>query len=198
MRKTLLTLLAAFALAINGFAQTWNMVITRADGTKDTLKTSEVKDVSFFLPDQNVEQVIIKEIYNGGCPSDQGDRFFQQDKGFILYNNCPETAVINNLAVGIIDPFNANAVHLSKWHEGKTMLYEKEGFIPALHGIWWFQSALVIPPYSQVVVCCRVPSTTRRLTANRPIMPIRIIMQCTTPRAGTTVVGWDGTLRPLR
>ena len=154
MRKTLLTLLAAFALAINGFAQTWNMVITRADGTKDTLKTSEVKDVSFFLPDQNVEQVIIKEIYNGGCPSDQGDRFFQQDKGFILYNNCPETAVINNLAVGIIDPNNAEAVHLSKWHEGKTMLYEKQGFIPALHGIWWFQSALVIPPYSQVVVCC--------------------------------------------
>ena len=102
MRKTLLTLLAAFAFATSGFAQTWNMVITRADGTKDTLKTSEVKDVSFFLPDQNVEQVIIKEIYNGGCPSDQGGRFFQQDKGFILYNNCPETAVINNLAVGIV------------------------------------------------------------------------------------------------
>ena len=54
MKKILLTLITVFALAASGFAQTWNMVIIREGGTRDTLNTSAVKQVKFFMPDQNV------------------------------------------------------------------------------------------------------------------------------------------------
>ncbi|RKW60334.1 MAG: DUF4876 domain-containing protein [Prevotella sp.] len=151
MKKILLTLITVFALAASGFAQTWNMVIIREDGTRDTLKTSAVKQVTFFMPDQNVDQVIIKELYVGGCPPDQGKTAFQSDKGFILYNNCPQTAVINNLAVGILNPYNGESEN--KWYDGAgKLIYAADEYHPGTDGLWYFQAPLVIKPFSQVVV----------------------------------------------
>lgn len=150
MKKILLSLFAIVALATSGFAQSWNMVITREDGTQEAIPASKVKNVKFEMADQNVSQVIIKELYNGGCQPDNGGRFFQMDKGFILYNNGNEVAVINNLAVGIISPFNSNAD--SKWLKNGKLVYDGQGYIPGIHGIWYFQRALVIQPYSQIVV----------------------------------------------
>ena len=95
-------------------------------------------------------QIIIKELYNGGCQPDNGGRFFQMDKGFILYNNGGEVAVINNLAVGIVDPYNAQAP--SKWLKNGKLVYDGQGYIPGIHGIWYFQGPLVMQPYSQIVV----------------------------------------------
>ncbi len=95
-------------------------------------------------------QIIIKELYNGGCQPDNGDKFFQMDKGFVLYNNSAEVATIENLAVGIINPFNSQAP--SKWLVNGKLEYEGKGYIPGIHGIWYFQGPLVIQPYSQIVV----------------------------------------------
>ena len=72
-------------------------------------------------------QIIIKELYNGGCQPDNGGRFFQMDKGFILYNNGGEVAVINNLAVGIVDPYNSQAP--SKWLKNGKLVYDGQGAI---------------------------------------------------------------------
>ncbi|WP_314957212.1 DUF4876 domain-containing protein [Hoylesella loescheii] len=150
MKKILLSLFATIALATSGFAQTWNMVVTREDGTKEVFPASKVKNVSFEMADQNVSQVIIKELYNGGCQPDNGGRSFQMDKGFILYNNGGEVAVINNLAVGIVDPNNSHAP--SKWLKNGKLVYDGQGYIPGIHGIWYFQGPLVMQPYSQIVV----------------------------------------------
>lgn len=150
MKKILLSLFAIIALATSGFAQTWNMVVTREDGTKEVIPASKVKNVSFELADQNMSQVIIKELYNGGCQPDNGGRFFQQDQGFVLYNNGGEVAVINNLAVGILDPYNSQAP--SKWLKNGKLVYDGQGYIPGIHGIWYFQGPLVMQPYSQIVV----------------------------------------------
>ena len=95
-------------------------------------------------------QIIIKELYNGGCQPDKGDHFFQMDKGFILYNNSAEVATIENLAVGIVDPYNAQAP--SKWLKNGKLVYDGQGYIPGIHGIWFFQGPLVMQPYSQIVV----------------------------------------------
>lgn len=150
MKKILLSLFATIALATSGFAQTWNMVVTREDGTKEVFPASKVKNVSFEMADQNVSQVIIKELYNGGCQPDNGGRSFQMDKGFVLYNNGGEVAVINNLAVGIVDPNNSHAP--SKWLKNGKLVYDGQGYIPGIHGIWYFQGPLVMQPYSQIVV----------------------------------------------
>lgn len=150
MKKTILSLVALLATALSVNAQTWNMVITHEDGTVETLATSAVKSVTFIQPDQNADQVIIKEIYNGGVMKDDGSGNFAMDKNIILYNNCSQVAVINNLCIGMSANYNAEASSNSKLYKDGNLIYTD--FIPAINGIWYFPKALTIQPYSQVVV----------------------------------------------
>lgn len=148
MKKIILTLFAAIAMVGSANAQTWKMVVTKDDGTTDTLTTGKVKSVSFAVEDQNTESIIIKELYNGGCPLDAGTSFYQYDKGFILYNNSPEVAVANNLCVGMISPYNSNATN--GWYTDGKLTYTD--MVPASTGIWWFQQPVILQPYEQRVV----------------------------------------------
>ena len=100
MKRILLVLsfiVGQFALG-NLSAQSWKMIITKTDGTTEELLTSDISDISFtaqqeeqpVLPDKNADQIIIKEIYNGGCTADDGVTHFHMDKSIIIYNNCPQ------------------------------------------------------------------------------------------------------------
>lgn len=158
MNKRLL-LIFAFALCHLSFctAQSWKMTITKNDGTTLELSANDVKEISFSeippptLPDQNVDQIIIKEVYCGGCPMDDGSGFFQADKCIILYNNCPQKIVANNLCFGFCTPYNSNGNNRN-YDDAGQLVYEAEDFTPALNGIWYFPGSLVIEPWSQVVV----------------------------------------------
>ena len=156
MKKILLLLVAMFVFIGNINAQTWNMVVTHNDGTVQVIKASDVKNVTFQLPDQNADQVIIKELYTTGVPDDKDPKkFFQSDKGFILYNNGGKTAVISNLAIGMLDPYNAHSGANAWYSAGATEpSYVSQNWVPATAGIWYFQNSLVIEPYSQVVISC--------------------------------------------
>ena len=101
----------------------------------------------------DVKHLIIKEIYNGGTPLNEGPKYFQNDQGFIIYNNSDQAVVAKNLCVGILDPYNANAPSNS-WNKNGTLSYEKEGYIPASDGIWYFQGDITIKPFEQIVVSC--------------------------------------------
>jgi len=155
MKKTIL-IMAALLITMGLSAQNWKMVITKSDGTTIEMPTSEVDNITYVasegevLPDQNVDQIIIKEIYNGGCLDNDGKNF-QFDKCIILYNNCGEQAVVNNLCIGAVTPANAFANN-PNYDESGNLVYESEGFHPIWHGTWWFQGSLVIEPYTQVVV----------------------------------------------
>ena len=152
-----LTLLLCLFLYTTVQAQSWKMTVTRTDGTQVELLTSEVRDITFVedvqptLPDKNADQIIIKEIYNGGCPKDEGSDFFQMDKCIVLYNNCPQQAVVNNLCFAFAAPYNSNAKNDNYGTDG-SLVYETEGFTPALNGIWYYPGSLVIEPWAQVVV----------------------------------------------
>lgn len=153
MRKTLLAVAILATSALGASAQNWNMIVTHTDGTVDTIQTSAVSKVSFSLPDVNADQIVIKELYFGGCPKDEGSGAFQQDKGFVLYNNCGQQAVVNNLGIAFCNPYNAHGSN--DWYDEEgNLYYADKGFLPANDGIWYLQSPLVIEPYSQVVVSC--------------------------------------------
>ena len=96
-------------------------------------------------------QVVIKELYCGGCMSDNGVDKFQYDKCVILYNNSSEPASLSNLCFGIAAPANAQANNNNYTADGH-LTYEGEGFIPVWNGIWYFPETLTIAPYSQVVI----------------------------------------------
>ena len=154
MKKTLLILLVTMAMNVQ--AQTWKMVITMANGDKEEIATADIKDIAYIetavqQEDKNVDQIIIKEVYNGGVMLNDGSKNYQFDKCIILYNNCPQQAVVNNLCFGICSPFNAQANN-NNYTESGQLSYESQGFTPALNGIWYYPQSLVIEPFSQVVV----------------------------------------------
>ncbi len=96
-------------------------------------------------------QVVIKEVYNGGCLKDDGVTKFQYDKCIILYNNSSQTASLSNLCIGEASPANAQQQNKNIDASGR-LTYESEGFIPVWNGIWYFPSVLEIEPYSQIVI----------------------------------------------
>lgn len=159
-KKLFLLLLLSLSLGTVK-AQTWKLVINKTDGQTIELATSDIQDIQFVnqeeelptLPDQNVDQIIIKEIYNGGCPMDEGTDMFHMDKCIILYNNCPQQAVVNNLCFGMATPYNAESPSINTiYGEDGRLVYESEGFTPAQNAIWYYPHSLVIEPYSQVVI----------------------------------------------
>ena len=156
MKKLILSIVALVATVTSANAQSeWKMLITHADGTKTEIKTSDVKDIQYvqqmpYEADANVDQIIIKELYSGGCLKDDGKNF-QYDKCVVLYNNCPQKAVVNNLCFGAANPANAQAKNENYGEDGK-LVYEKDGFIPVWNGIFYYPYSLIIEPYSQVVI----------------------------------------------
>ncbi|MCR5152416.1 MAG: DUF4876 domain-containing protein [Prevotella sp.] len=133
--------------AVEGVAYTFN-------GTSGllTVKTDETTDVSMAMMSARVSQIVIKELYNGGCLADDGTTKFQYDKCVILYNNSSQRAVVSNLCLGEAAPSNGQSQNRNYDDATGRLVYEKDGFIPLWHGIWYFPSTLEIEPYSQVVV----------------------------------------------
>lgn len=116
-----------------------------------TVKSNETTTATIAMKSARTSQVIIKELYNGGCMADDGVTKFQYDKCIILYNNSSQQATLSNLCFGEGAPANAQTQNKNYTAEGK-LTYEAEGFIPVWHGIWYFPSTLTIEPYSQIVV----------------------------------------------
>ena len=115
-----------------------------------TLTADKENTATIELKEAKTSQVIIKELYNGGCPKDDTGNF-QFDKCVILYNNSAQTATLNNLCIAFVTPYNGHGSNKNYGEDGK-LTYEAEKFTPAFGGMWWFQDALTIAPYSQIVV----------------------------------------------
>ena len=104
-------------------------------------------DINMVRSETN--QIVIKELYIGGCPKDDGSGYYQYDKYVILYNNSAEEAVLGtDFCFGMCSPANSNATN--KYYTGETLSYTD--WIPAYCSVWWFQEPVTIQPYSQVVV----------------------------------------------
>ena len=116
-----------------------------------TVKTNETTAVTIEMKSIKTSQIVVKELYNGGCMMDDGVTKFQYDKCIILYNNSSQPASLSNLCIGEGSPANGQTQNKNYNAEGK-LSYESEGFIPVWHGIWYFQQTLEIAPYSQVVI----------------------------------------------
>ena len=121
-----------------------NANIMVSEGTADPFVINLLKVVS--------QQVIIKELYNGGCLAADGLGAYQSDQYFIIYNNSSEPADISNLVFGIGAPYESYTNNLY-YSEGGELMYEHEDWTPAGGALWWFSAeSLTLDPYSQIVV----------------------------------------------
>ncbi len=96
-------------------------------------------------------QIVIKEIFVGGTPKDDGSGSFAFDKYLILYNNSDANADLSKLCLGMIAPFNAQASNDYYNGEGK-LFYEEEKWIPAVQAFWYFQTNVILQPGKQIVI----------------------------------------------
>lgn len=96
-------------------------------------------------------QIIIKELYCGGCPKDNGSGAFARDQYVILYNNSDAPASLDKLCLAMALPYNANSQSNHDYVNG-VLSYESEGWVPAGTGIWYFQGSVSLQPGEQIVI----------------------------------------------
>lgn len=114
------------------------------------LSSGKENDVDVELQESKSSQLVIKELYMGGCQTDDGSGEFKYDKYVILYNNGDTDYDASNVCFAIAYPYNANATN--RYLVNGELSYVAEGWVPAASAIWWFETDVVIPPYSQIVV----------------------------------------------
>lgn len=100
---------------------------------------------------QTANPIVIKELYVGGCQKNDGSGKFAIDKCIILYNNSDEPVALDNVGVGMIEPYNAEANTHSFLNGGK-LDYADADWVPAINGVWYFQEGTIIAPYAELVV----------------------------------------------
>lgn len=96
-------------------------------------------------------QVIIKELYVGGCQKDDGSGVFIYDRYITLYNNSDETANLGEMALAMAMPYNSSGGN-NRYYVNGVLSYESEGWVPAGQAIWYFQQNVSIAPGKQIVI----------------------------------------------
>ena len=116
-----------------------------------TVLNGRATAVSIAMKQARTSQLVIKELYCGGCIKDDGTTQFHFDKCVILYNNSALPASLSNLCIGAAAPANAHANNKNYDADGR-LVYEADGFIPVWNGLWYFPATLEVAPYERVVV----------------------------------------------
>ena len=96
------------------------------------------------------QQIIIKEAYSTGCPNGESNTY-SNDAYVILYNNSELEADASDIVFCGISPNTPNSVK-NFYVDGVSLVFENEDWIPAYSAIWWFDSEVKIPAYSQIVI----------------------------------------------
>ena len=106
---------------------------------------------SLTLVESKSSQIVIKELYFGGCQKDDGSGAFTNDGYVILYNNSDVEVNASDVCFAYASPFNAHATN--KFLANGELSYVSQGWLPAGTSTWWFtRDDIVIAPYSQIVI----------------------------------------------
>ncbi|MDD2293360.1 MAG: DUF4876 domain-containing protein [Bacteroidales bacterium] len=135
--------------AKNGTAVMFNGLKTGITVTKEWKNNPQT--VSIELVETEAKQIIIKEVYVGGCPKNDGSGSFANDKYIVLYNNSEVDADLTNLCFAIPIQYNSYATNVD--YVDGVLSYESEHKVPAGHGLWtWGTETPKLKPGEQVVV----------------------------------------------
>lgn len=126
--------------------------ITHFNVTKSNISvTANINEPIDLLFTASIENtLVIKELYFGGCPKDDGSGTFARDQYVILYNNSSSIVDLSKIVLGMVLPYNSSEKN-SDYVNGK-LSYEAEGWIPAGTGVWYFQQEVKLEPGKQIVI----------------------------------------------
>lgn len=102
--------------------------------------------------------IVIKEIYCGGCTKLPFEGNYQSDKYMILHNNTSETQYLDGLCFGSLDPYNSQATNVWVTQDESTGATIFPDFLPVAQCVWQFggtgQTFPLTPGEDAVVVIC--------------------------------------------
>ncbi|MCR2006480.1 DUF4876 domain-containing protein [Bacteroides acidifaciens] len=102
--------------------------------------------------------IVIKEIYCGGCTKLPFEGNYQSDKYMILHNNTSETQYLDGLCFGSLDPYNSQATNVWVTQDESTGVTIFPDFLPVAQCVWQFggtgQTFPLAPGEDAVVVIC--------------------------------------------
>lgn len=102
--------------------------------------------------------IVIKEIYCGGCTKLPFEGNYQSDKYMILHNNTFETQYLDGLCFGSLDPYNSQATNVWVTQDESTGATIFPDFLPVAQCVWQFggtgQTFPLAPGEDAVVVIC--------------------------------------------
>ncbi len=93
--------------------------------------------------------IIVKELYYGGCPKDDGSGYYSTDQYVIIYNNGDVPLDVSKLCFAPVGAGEATAT--SAYMVDGVLTYENS-FVPVNFGIWHFDNEVIMQPYSQLVI----------------------------------------------
>ena len=123
------------------------------NGSNSSILVAEQPEGAFKLELSKVQsqQLIIKELYSGGCPKNEGTGSYSNDAYFIIYNNSEFEADASDLVFGNVNPYNGHGTN-KYYGTDQKLVYESDNWIPAGGAVWYFTQPVKIPAYSQIVV----------------------------------------------
>ena len=98
-------------------------------------------------------QVVIKELYCGGCSKEPKEGTYQSDQYVIVHNNDIQTAYLDGLCLGTLSPYNSNANN--PWVDKDGNLPD---FAPVIQAVWRIGGnghSFPLEPGEDAVICFR-------------------------------------------
>lgn len=138
---------ASHTIKVDEYSKIYDWALTNLVITN---KWDEATVSKMKLTESEAGSVIIKELYVGGCPKDDNSGYFHMDKYVILYNNSTQQVKLDNLCLGLVQPYNAHSTN--KDMVNGHLIYANEDWIPAGMGIWYYPGTLVLEPGKQAVI----------------------------------------------
>ena len=109
------------------------------NGLNDQVRlTDQAQTIRLPLTFSRPGNILIKEVYCGGCSKAPQEGYYQSDRYFILHNNSPEVLYLDGLMFGTLDPYNSNAPSGNVWTEedpatGGVLFRE---YAPVVEAVW--------------------------------------------------------------
>ncbi len=124
------------------------------NGTLDkVLVSGEDLTVDVNLFHSFAGNLVIKEIYCGGCPKLPEEGTYQSDQYIIVHNNDGQTAYLDGLCLGTLSPYNSTAAN--PWADAQGNLPD---FAPVIQAVWMVGGngeSFPIEPGKDAVICLR-------------------------------------------
>lgn len=127
------------------------------NGVKSGITVSADKEnaVEVELTSSSASALVIKEFYGTGCSyvdATGKTKSYTYDRYVKIYNNSSEPYSLDKCGLAMLAPYNAHSTITLRDTVYNELKYAKEDWVPAAHGVWYFNTSYTLQPYSEITI----------------------------------------------